>query len=364
MWLQLTIAIAIAFAAALLCRVAHAQPVAQIDTRSAVYQDSDHTTIITNNVAARGTTEHVGIEARYLVDLITSASVDVVAAATPAFHDTRHEIEGGLSYRDDYRKASGSYTYSTEHDWSSHTANAGFQQDVGGHDVTVRIGATLVANDVGRRNDPSFHRRLDVAGASPGVTFVLGPTDLLDVGYALSYLDGYQASPYRFVYFGGASGSPLSPATPESVPGWRLRHAMTIRWNHHMFADTSLRSHVRGYGDDWGIRSVTAGTEYVVGAGNVETGVFVRGYAQEHADFYRAEYPTAMRYMTADRELATFIDAFAGLRLGWRKTHVGAALEDLHAEAKLTGFAFRFFDFPRLQERLGAIAELALGVAF
>ena len=69
-------------ASLLVTSVASAQELAKVDERAAVYQDSDHTTIVTNNVAARGTPgKHFGVDARYLVDVISSASVDVISAA-------------------------------------------------------------------------------------------------------------------------------------------------------------------------------------------------------------------------------------------------------------------------------------------
>ena len=363
MRLQLS-AVGIALGIMLSARSSAAQSLARIDDRASVYQDSDYTNIVTNNVAARTTpTEHWGVDGRYLVDVISSASIDVVTAATGRFHDVRHEIEGGANYRDDYRRISASYIYSVENDWRSHTGNAGFVQDIVRHDVTLKGGGTFVANEVGRRDDPYFSERLTVVGGNVGLTFVLGENDLVDVGYTASYLDGYQESPYRFVYFRGATPSPLLPAQREEVPERRFRNSLTLRWNHHLFSDTALRSHVRGYLDDWGVRSVTTGTEYVVGFGEIETALFIRGYAQQHADFYSPQYAERRRYMTADRELATFVDAFGGGRIGWRKENVGV-FEDIHAEAKVTGFAFHFIDFPRLRERTGIIGEVAVGVAF
>ncbi len=364
MWVQLIRPLPAALALVVLPTSAAADPLARIDSRSSMYQDTDRTNIVTSNVAARGApSDHFGVEARYLVDVITSASVDVISAATGAFHETRHEAQGGANYHDDSRKLAASYIYSTENDWRSHTANVAFQQDIVRHDVTVKVAGTVVTNDVGRAKDPNFHRRLTVAGGTTGFTFALGRNDLLDVGYALSYLDGYQASPYRFVSFRGSSGSPFLLNEPETDPTHRMRHAVTVRWNHHMFTDTALRSHVRGYTDDWGVASVTAGTEYVVGFGSIETALFVRGYAQKRADFYASEYAQPMRYMTSDRELASFVDGFGGGRLGWRRTRMGV-FEDVHLEGKVTGFAFRFFDFPKLRERTGVIGEVAFGVAF
>jgi hypothetical protein len=337
---------------------------ATVDSRAAVHQDTDRTTIITSNTAARGMpSEHVGLEARYLVDMITSASVDVVTAATGAFHEIRHEVQGGVEYHDDSRRFGASYIYSTENDWSSHTANAMVQQDIVRHDVTFRLAGTAVANAVGRADDPNFRRRLTVVGGTTGFTFVPSAVDLLDLGYTISWNDGYQASPYRFVSFSGSPVSPLGFSRPETHPDLRLRHAVTLRWNHHLFTDTAIRSHVRGYVDDWGVKSITAGTEYVVGFGEVETAAFVRGYAQGNADFYAPAYARPMRYMTADRELSSFVDAFGGLRARWMRGH-WSVFDDVHLEGKVTAFVFEYSNFPRLAERSGIIGEAALGVAF
>ncbi len=344
-------------------RTAHAQSLAKIDSRSGVYQDTDRTTILTTNIAARGQSGRFGVTARHLVDVISSASVDVVTAATGRFHETRHETEGGLMYKDDVRTATAAYIYSTENDWTSSTGVASLLWDVDRHNATIKLAGTYVTNDVGRSGDATFRRKLTVAGGTAGVTIVASPRDLVDLGYTLSLLDGYQASPYRFVAFRSATGLGLAPTVPENDPNTRVRHAVTLRYNRHLFTDSALRSHARGYLDDWGIASVTAGTEYVIGFGAWETAAFVRGYAQQHATFYKATYDTAAQYMTADRELATFVDAFAGARVGWRKPKLGI-LDELRFEVKGSGFVFKFFDFPRLQLRSGVIAEIAMGVAF
>src|SRR5581483_11233639 len=261
---------------------------------------------------------------------------------------------------DGTRAANASYVYSIENDWQSHTANLGFSHDLAQHDVTVGAGGTFGYNRVGRAGDPNFHRTLYAAGGMVFATFVLTRRDLLNVSYTLAYLSGYQASPYRYVYFNEASGSRGS--VPETDPELRGRHALTARWNHHLFKDSALQSHLRGYADDWGVLSLTAGAEYLVGFGQFTVGAHLRGYVQQHAGFYRPVYQTAMRYMTADRELSSFIDGFGGVRAEWRRAHLGP-LAELRAEAKLDGFGFWFFDFPRLQSRNGLIVELAIGAS-
>jgi hypothetical protein len=344
----------------MLAATAHADPLASLDLRSGVYQDSDRTFISTSTAAARGTIkDKVTVGARYLVDVITSASVDVVTAATGAFHETRHEAEGSLDYHDGTRTAGASYIYSIENDWESHTANAGFSHDLAQHNVTLGLGGTFVYNQVGRAHDPNFHRRLLVGGGTASLTVTPSPRDLVSLSYTLAYLSGYQASPYRFVFFSEGMGR---ASVPETDPDTRMRHALTLRWNRHLFTDSALQSHVRGYLDDWGVASVTAGTEYLVGFGQWMLGLHVRGYFQNHASFYQPTYAAPTRYMTADRELATFVDGFGGARVVWRRAHLGPFAE-FRAEAKVDGFGFWFFDFPRLQSRGGAIAELAIGAS-
>ena len=341
---------------------ASAEGMATVDVRSGVYQDSDRTLVSTTTVAARGTIkDRLTIEARYLVDVVSSASVDVVTAATARFQETRHEAAGGLAYRDGTNSVSGGYIYSIENDWESHTANLGWSRDLARHNVTIGAGGTYVHNAVGRSGDRNFHRTLTVGGAAGFVAFTPSPRDVVSLGYTVSYLDGYQASPYRFVFFTEPGGS--RAASPETDPQTRLRHALTVRWNRHLFTDSALQTFARAYLDDWGVASATVGVEYLIGLGDFTLGLHVRGYFQEHAGFYRPVYTAALRYMTADRELSRFVDGFGGVRLGWRRSHLGR-LAELRAEAKVDGFGFWFFDFPRLQSRGGVIAELALGASF
>lgn len=355
--------VAVALALASSPGIARADGLAEVSTRAGVYQDSDRTTIVTDNVDAKGAVGHFGVEARYLIDVISSASVDVITAATGRFQETRHEAQGGLSYQDDLRKANAAYIYSVENDWSSHTGSAAFQQDFAHHNATFKLAGSYVANAVGRSGDANFHRTLDIGGGSAGLTLVASPRDLVDVSYALSYANGYQASPYRFVRFANPAGGPLAPSMPETDPNARTRHALTLRHNHAVGKDSALKSHVRAYADDWGVASVTAGTEYVVGFRSFEVAPLVRAYAQRAATFYEPLYSAPAKYMTADRELSTFVDVFGGVRATYRKESLGA-LSKLFLEAKLTAFYFRFFDFPRLPERSGLLAEAAFGVVF
>jgi hypothetical protein len=366
MRLQLKLAAAVTSGFILLPSPARADWSGGVDARTALYQDTDRTTISTTVVNARvSPRDVVTFSGHYLADIITSASIDVVTAATtrPAvpFHETRHEGAGGFVYADGTRTVTVGYVYSVEHDWRSHTVSAGYANDFVNHQLSLGVSGSFTTNDVGRADDPNFHRALRQGSFSLDAGIVGTKRDLVTIDYTFMVLKGYQASPYRFVFFSDPSAPGQLVGNPEQDPDTRIRHAGTVRWNHHAFKDTAVKSHLRGYLDGWGVVSVTAGTEVVVGFGELELGAFVRGYAQKHATFYQDVYDTRRLYMTADRELSSFIDAFGGLRGGWQRTRRLGVFEDLHAELKATGFAFKFLDFARLPQREGVIGELALG---
>jgi hypothetical protein len=285
----------------------------------------------------------------------------VISAATGRWDEIRHEISVGPGYDDGTRRLSAGYRRSTENDWWSHTAILSGSVDFDRHNETLSLSLSYVHNTVGRAEDANFQELLHVLGASLSLTLVASRDDLVMLTYNPSFLDGYQASPYRFVRFADASVAGLL-TQPEAVPERRLRHAAAVQHNHHLLRDSALRSQARAYVDDWGVASATLGTEYVHGFGNFSPSVFARAYGQTGAHFWEDVYSRRRRFMTADRELSPFVDVFGGTRLSYR-TSVGV-FDELRADAKLTAFLFEFLDFSRLPRRRGLVAEIGIGGTF
>jgi hypothetical protein len=325
---------------------------ATVVARTSLYADDDATTISTSVVSVRARPlGDLSVNARYVADAVSSASVDVVTAATGRWTELRSEVSAGAGYADGTTALSADYVYSHENDWDSHTVSAGGSRDLLQHNLTLGGGASFTDNRVGRAHDERFAERMRVLGGSLRAVWVAGKLDIFQASYELARADGYQSSPYRYAFVDDPSGAPI--AFPEVAPERRVRHSITARWNHHLLRDTALRNHARGYADDWGVRSVTAGTELVTGLGPYELAASARLYAQRHADFYQDVYDRPRRYLTADRELSTFQDLFLGVRGRW----IG---ESLAVDATLTGFLFRFPEFSRLPTRRGLIASVGL----
>ncbi len=363
-----------------------------LDGRSSIYQDTDRTFISTTVVSGRISPRDVfSVSGHYLADIITSASVDVVSAATGAFHEIRQEGNGAAVYADGTNTARLGYTYSVEHDWRSHSISGGYSRDFFNHILTVGLSGGFITNDIFRSwrrrtvgpngeivtanedlsaHDPNFQKKQLQGSGSLDIGLVASKRDLVTFNYTFMYLSGYQASPYRYVFVfdqnlaGSCFYYPASTngcyAVPETVPEVRVRHAGAIRWNRHVLSDAAIKTFLRFYGDDWGVLALTGGTEAVFGLPKgFEIGASVRGYVQKGATFYKDGYKTPLKYMTADRELSPFFDAFGSLRVGWAKEHVGPF--ELHAEVKGTAFLFQFFDFARLPHRYGLVGEISLG---
>ena len=325
---------------------------ATVVARTSVYADDDHTVISTSTLAVHARPRPaLTISAHYTADAVSSASVDVVTAATKRWTELRSEVDGGAAYADGTTTVSADYIYSHEHDWASHTVALAGARDLLHHNLTVGAAVAYGTNHVGRASDANFSEHMHTLGGAVRIVWVGGPRDIFNASYDLTRVDGYQSSPYRYAFIADPSGIPI--AFPEVAPDRRLRHAVTLRWNHHLLADTALRSHARVYADDWGLRSLTAGSEVVVGLAPFELGAQARLYAQQHARFYQDVYDAPRMYMTADRELSTFQDVFAGVRAAW----IG---ETVAVDASFTGFAFRFPEFLRLPRRTGFTAALGL----
>lgn len=343
--------------------VSHADPLVEADARTSVYQDTDQTTIVTTIVQAKvSPIEQLSFSGHYLADVVSSASVDVVSAATGRWDETRHEGKGSVGYHDSDRSVAGTYIYSVENDWRSHTGVLSFSHDLLDHQLTLGASGSFGYNEVGRADDQNFDERLLTGSASVEAGVIASKHDLLTFTYSFLYNTGFQSSPYRFVRFTGPlEGADLS--APEGVPERRSRHAVGAKWNRHLIKQSYLRTSARAYVDSWGVASGTVGAEFVQSIIHVfDLGVFARAYAQKSASFYEQHYDGARTFMTSDRELATFVDAFGGIRFGFEVKDVGP-FYSVRGDLKGTGFLFHFFDFSALTDRYGGMGELGLGAS-
>jgi hypothetical protein len=346
--LQLIIMLVVASKAAH-AQVADAEP-GKGDAKGSVamYTDSDKTTVVTSVAEAQvRLPQPVVVNAHALVDAVSSASVDVISAATTRFKENRIEFGANaqLGFAQSTEGSLG-YTHSSENDWQSHAFELGLTRDLAKKNAKLGIGYSFTRNYVGRARDPNFEKTLDVHAAQLGLSQILGKKTLASMTYSFSSVSGYQGSPYRFVTT--MDGVVL----PESPPEERRRHAATLRLMHMFGTKNVVDAQYRIYFDDWGVLSHTAEAAYTRQLADAWTlRARVRGYRQTHASFYAQSYEMPARYMTIDRELSTFWDAMGGLKLAY----LG---ESWDLEAKVDAIVYRFEDYARLRGRVAIVSGL------
>jgi len=349
---QLTRASAIAAATALglaapaAAQVADTEPGdGKVDATIGLYADDDDTTVVTSLVDGDVRLPvPITLSAHALVDAVSSASVDVVSAATTRWTERRVELGATAIARVADTDATIGYTTSGENDWRSHAIELGLSRDFARKNTTLAAGYGYVDNQVGRSKDPMFSRTLTVHSGQVSITQVLGRRTLGSLAYTVQRSSGYHASPYRYVLVEDGT------SRPETAPDTRLRHAITLRVLRAIGAGTSIDAQYRFYADDWGITShtVTAAISREL-TDRLDLRLRARGYYQGHAAFYEESYAMPMMYMTSDRELSTFWDAGGGLRLGWHG-------DRLELSAKVDAVYYRFLDFARLAGRLAIVS--------
>lgn len=285
------------------------------DASSTVYvrSDTDATTIVAPTVKIAGAVDHVTVDGTYSVDAWTGASVDVVTAATKAIHERRNEVDAAVGYEGKTTRLSANYRFSYEPDYQSHGLTLGLRSELAGKNTTVSIDALGSDDRVGRSGDPDFALPVRTLGGRLTLAQVIDRRTIAELGAQTTLVDGYQASPYRFVAIGdlGTCTSKAPYCIPEQVPNQRIRTAFTARARRALGRSLSGGLEYRFYFDDWGIQSHAAEADVALRIGEQHTvSLRYRYSAQSEASFYRPRYfDLAMTsgYVTRDRKLSSLV---------------------------------------------------------
>jgi len=164
--------------------------------------------------------------------------------------------------------------------------------------------------------------------------------------YFLEYLDGYQASPYRFVPVADFS-------VPETHPARRFRHSFTGRIKESLSEKWTAEQSLRFYVDSWGMTGETLLLQlYWQALDPLLLRLRYRFHNQDKADFYEETYTSLREFVSRDRELGTLRSHLAGPFLQYR-------VEDLWIfplatfDAKAEYFFIDYRDYQLLKNKEG-----------
>jgi hypothetical protein len=258
----------------------------------------------------------------YYVDLITSASIDVLLTASP-YKETRTQQSVSLDYQHGKTTYSTAYIHSREPDYIADTSVFSLSQDMFGDLTTVTLSYSRGWDRVYRDikvdgsivNDPTFAQRVDHRSYGVGLTQVLTRNLLLSLNYQTLTDQGYLQNPYRdAVYLTPGVGKGWA-TEPQVYPGTHTSNAASAELKYYLPYRAALGGSYRYYTDTWGIVAHTAQLAYTQPWRSwIFDGTF-RYYKQNAADFYNDLFARAdaQNFMARDRELAAFSSYTVGV---------------------------------------------------
>jgi hypothetical protein len=228
-------------------------------------------------------------------------------------------------------KIDGGIAYSKEHDYRSESANLGVSQDFNGHNTTLSAAVNYESDlsfPIGGTPTPLTEMNGDWKGpdatlhevdAVVGVTQVMNRRWLATLSYSYTEEHGYQSDPYKLVSIvDPVSGQP-NEQIYESRPDSRRKQSIFFDNKVHLTSDVVAAS-LRGYKDDWGIKSLTVDLRY---RWQVGTAYYIephlRYYTQSAANFfhyYLVSGEMVPEYASADTRLAKFHAQTYGAKFG------------------------------------------------
>ncbi|MEZ4336218.1 MAG: DUF3570 domain-containing protein [Sandaracinaceae bacterium] len=273
--------------------------------------------------------EGVTIQANYLIDTITSASLAAGVQEDIRFTEVRNQGSLGLSRELDLGGAQlrlgTNGRISHEPDYLA-TGITAFGQLALNQRSTI-LGATLtyIHDDVGavvRGGGPRVDdtgrdlsdrgRQGQLEGVAAGVTVnqVLSPVCTVVLGYSYLHNWGFLQNAYR-------RAAVASGLTPELHPSERNRHTLNGRLAYFV-PETQTAFHLmyRAYIDDWNIGAISPEFRiYQMIGPSALVRLRYRYYDQTDSYFYEPMYDGTEQYVTADQKMQAFHSHMFGAQL-------------------------------------------------
>ena len=222
----------------------------------------------------------------YYVDMISSASIDVITTASP-YTEERTQWSMGMDYLRGNTTMRVNYTTSEESDFDAETVSFSVSQDMFGDLTTLTLSYALGDDLVRKSDDPTFERPLDRQIYGVGITQILTKNLISSLNVETVTEEGYLNNPYRSVrYFDPDSALGYS-FEPELYPNTRTSNAVGVRLRYFLPYRAALEGEYRFFTDTWDIEGHTGSLSYIHPWSDwTFTGKF-RYHDQTGAHFYR-----------------------------------------------------------------------------
>ncbi len=250
----------------------------------------------------------VSFVANYYVDMISSASIDVVTTASP-YTEEREQVSLGMDYLRGNTTMSVSVTNSEESDFTAKSYSFSVSQDMFGDLTTLTLAYSLGDDEIRRSDDDTFVRNADRQFYSIGLTQIVTRNLIMGLKVETITDEGFLNNPYRTVRYLDPTNPVGYSYEPELYPNTRTSTAVGIRARYYLPYRAAVQGEYRFFTDTWGIISHTGAISYTHPWGPYTFTGKVRLYTQDQADFYRDLFSRseATNFRGRDKELSQFV---------------------------------------------------------
>lgn len=283
----------------------------------------------------KGIGDSFSVSGNVYLDLVTSATIDVLASGASEYKEERTQYSLGVDYLRDKTITSFSYTNSSENDYEAETFAFGISQDFFGDLTNISLGITFgrdeVFQNVGSDEDPE----LDFKGPATHRRFSLGISQILtkDLLMAMSFEtvvdEGFLNNPYRQIRSFENISRSTEIVQPEFYPKTRNSDAFAIRALYYLPYRASIRGEFRTYSDSWDIQGNSLEFRYThpLEEYGLTLEAKLRGYSQTQAFFYSDIFDLPndpapisgefVQFRGRDKELSEFSTATVGFGISY-----------------------------------------------
>ena len=241
----------------------------------------------------------------YYVDMVSSASIDVITTASP-YTEERTQWSLGMDYLRGNTTMRLGYVSSEESDFDSTTYVFSVSEDMFGDLTTLTLSYAYGEDIVGRSDDPTFRRENTRQHYGVGLSQILTRNLIATVNFETITDEGFLNNPYRSVRYLD-SGSPVGYSfEPELYPETRTSNALGIRARYFLPYRAALEAEYRFFTDTWEIEGHTVSLTYVHPWGPFTFEGKFRYHDQTGAAFFRDIFSRAQatNFRGRDKELS------------------------------------------------------------
>jgi outer membrane usher protein FimD/PapC len=258
--------------------------------------------------------KNTSINASYLVDAISSASmkmtlkVDGITSATPNKQgggdntpdELRHQLSLGVTRNISDVTFSALGMYSIEHDYSSKTFATNLSIPFAKKNTVLLLGYAGNWDKIFPQTR-YWTRNRNTTTINLGLSQILSKSIIAQADFSFINIDGYMLDGYQVVrIINGPTFMNLEPVEPDR---W-VRKAAGLRTNIAVSKLSSIGLGYRYYWDTWDIRSHTIETSYKTHLGDyVNLALSLRQYFQTKAYFFEPNYTEIEPFMAVDSKL-------------------------------------------------------------